>query len=91
MISDVTKDRHAKRNGAILFIDLNVAQNGKFGLMFRQDFGQHLKQHLCCKKQICLHTVFCLNSVDLDSGERWRLFRKYFLVRKLYGTKLHNQ
>jgi hypothetical protein len=37
VIPDVTTDRHAKRNGTILFKDLNVTQNGKFGLMFRQN------------------------------------------------------
>jgi len=39
VISDVTKERHAKRNGTIWFTDLNVAQNGKFGLMFRQNLA----------------------------------------------------
>ena len=46
MISDVTNERHAKRNGTIWFIDLNVSQNGRFGLMFRQNLA-NIRYGIC--------------------------------------------
>jgi len=61
VISDVTKERRAKRNGTIWFIELNVAQNGKFGVMFLQSLT-NIRNGICVSTNKYAYIHSCVST-----------------------------